>query len=437
MTRREFIKGTLASVLAGGSQFTATVADTINYLPPNNLGASRLSRPSIGDTLPKWTRGNFRISVLYTGRSESTFLIFPDSTSMLIDCGDCCEDVHKDCLGGPFKDSSLMAGERTASWVLEENPGGSKVDYFLLSHYHHDHVGGHSPHAKRSKRGNYSLCGFGCALEVLDFDTIIDRAWPDLDDPSPRHDRWVHTSFVRECYEEALRRGTKIERFRLEKDFGQIALRHGGCKGFKATPLCANGCILRRDGSLLDLATLSGGAKTRAAFGENELSAGLVFSLGPFRYFTAGDFTGGLKAKNGTRIDFEEVLAAECPKVDVAKASHHGANSMPRALAKALSPQVLLAAVCHRGHVNRRTLRNFSGRNCLVAPGFFPPARLGEDAKEPWFTNLALEAAKCIHTVIDVSPDGRDFALMTVAADGSRRILGTYDFTASPKGDVP
>jgi len=35
-----------------------------------------------------WIKGHFQIHFIYTGASESVFLIFPDGTTMLIDCGD-------------------------------------------------------------------------------------------------------------------------------------------------------------------------------------------------------------------------------------------------------------------------------------------------------------------------------------------------------------
>ena len=35
-----------------------------------------------------WKRGHFQIHFIYTGASESMFLIFPDGTTMLLDCGD-------------------------------------------------------------------------------------------------------------------------------------------------------------------------------------------------------------------------------------------------------------------------------------------------------------------------------------------------------------
>ena len=35
-----------------------------------------------------WKRGHFQIHSIYTGFGESMFLIFPDGTTMLLDCGD-------------------------------------------------------------------------------------------------------------------------------------------------------------------------------------------------------------------------------------------------------------------------------------------------------------------------------------------------------------
>ena len=39
-----------------------------------------------------------------------------------------------------------------------------------------------------------------------------------------------------------------------------------------------------------------------------------------------------MKKPDGSRVEIEDFLAAECPQVDVAKANHHGHHSMPDAL---------------------------------------------------------------------------------------------------------
>lgn len=396
--------------------------------------AKMAKHPLAGLPLPKWREGHLRISMIYTGRSEAAFLVFPDGTSMLLDCGDYGLKPTADV---PFlPDPSRRAGEQTARYVLHENPNGRNVDYFLLTHYHSDHAGAPKYGAGRSRAGTHELSGIGEAIERLSFGRIIDRAWPEVDDPAPRPDDFDEATVghVKEVYAEAVRRGTKIERFALEKGSRQIRMLHGGSAPFSCTPLCANGCILRRDGSVVDLGT---SATPRSKFGENAMSIGFVVSLGNFRYFTAGDFSGRVRKDDGGQANIEDVLAAEVPQVDVAKANHHGCGSMPVSLAKALGARVYLAGYWHRRHMERDVMRRLSvsGRQCLYAPGFFPASRRTEEAGEDWMDEVAPESFVGAHAVVDVVPDGSAYRLMMVtAADESWRILGAYDFATSKKG---
>ena len=418
--RRDFIAGGAAALLAGA-------------LPPWAAWAEEAAKhPLAGKPMPPWSKGRFRITVHYTGRSESTHLVFPDSTSALIDCG---EFVFSSPDAVEHLPEGLSAGEAICRRVLRDNPNGRKVDYFILSHYHSDHAGSIKCPVSvwpRTADGSRTLCGFGRAIDMLDFGKIIDRSWPDMNDPVPRSDRFDDgvCRHVRETYMEAERRGVKIERFLLEKGSRQISLLHGGCDRFGFTPLCARGLVLRRDGTVLDLGTLSGKpGKGRAGFAENPLSTGMVFSLGDFRYYTAGDFE---------TPAFEDALAAECPAVDVAKANHHGHHTMSEKLVSALDASVYLCGgFWHRQHMNRPTMRRIaaaSKRPYLVAPGYFPDTRRKADAAEPWLARVAPEAFKPCHTVVDVAPDGASYTVAMVDAsveDGA--VLGAYDFKTVPK----
>ena len=414
--RREFLKGVAALGIA--SLCGKTWADMAGH-------------PSAGGTLPAWKPGTFRIATLYTGRSEATFLIFPDGTSALIDCGDYSAS------GVPaMPDPAVRPGESVARWILADNPHGKNVDYFILTHYHSDHCG-HAKHsAGRSKRGDYLLSGVGQAMEMLDFDKMIDRSWPKMEDPAPSTDGFAEGSVdhMRRIYKEALKRGTKVERFRLEKGSDQIKLLHGGWKGFSFMPLCARGCVLKRDGSILDLGKATGVPRRR--FSENALSLAMAFSVGDFCYYNGGDFSSRVKKPDGKQVDLEDFLAPECPQVDVAKANHHGHHSMTDSLVEAMRPRVVVAGVWHVAHMNRPTMRRLAkaGRPCLYAPGMFPEKRRKEDAAEPWLKDFAPESFSGAHSVIDVAPDGASYRLMMVAAeDTSRRILGAYDFKTQPK----
>ena len=43
---------------------------------------------AVGKKWQGWKEGEFQIHFIYTGVAESMFFIFPDGTTMLLDCGD-------------------------------------------------------------------------------------------------------------------------------------------------------------------------------------------------------------------------------------------------------------------------------------------------------------------------------------------------------------
>ena len=90
-----------------------------------------------------------------------------------------------------------------------------------------DHGGCTSFHAGKAPSGKYFLSGFGQAAEFLTFGTAIDRAWPDYTDPIPLLPQDVVNN-MRPLYEELARRGTSVEKFRLEKGSSQIRPRRAG-----------------------------------------------------------------------------------------------------------------------------------------------------------------------------------------------------------------
>ena len=44
--------------------------------------------PAVGERYPGWKPGELDIHFIQTGVGEQTFFIFPDGTTMLLDCGD-------------------------------------------------------------------------------------------------------------------------------------------------------------------------------------------------------------------------------------------------------------------------------------------------------------------------------------------------------------
>lgn len=118
MNRREFVKGASACAVAvmskGVRAFAAEGQD-----------------PKPGARWPGWHEGEFQFHVIYNGRAESDFCIFPDGTSLLIDSGD-YKPPRREWFVSALPDRSRGPGEWVARYVERVNPHGRDVDYFLL-----------------------------------------------------------------------------------------------------------------------------------------------------------------------------------------------------------------------------------------------------------------------------------------------------------------
>ena len=95
------------------------------------------SEEQVGDIYRGWQDGQMEIHHIYTGRGESSFIIMPDATTMLIDVGDHDPTVEQYALmTEALPDRQRRAGEYVARYVERVNPEGKSVDYLMLSHFH-------------------------------------------------------------------------------------------------------------------------------------------------------------------------------------------------------------------------------------------------------------------------------------------------------------
>lgn len=424
MNRREFILGSMAAG-AGASAWAEA------------LGKG-LADPRLGKAWDGWRPGHFQIHLIYTGVAESLFLIFPDSTTMLLDCG--CHAAHtRGKLAVPvLPNLNRIASEWIARYVLRVNPHGKDVDYMLLSHYHSDHAGAQKWHAGLAPNGKYYLSGFGQAMEFLTFRRAIDRAWPTFDDPLPMPDAYDGgvVANMREVYRELQRRGTQIERFRLEKGSDQIRPLRGAADGFHVVPLCANGRVLYPDGHVVDVMKPLIEERKARSVNENTLSIGMRFEYGPFKFYTAGDYSHHQVRKNGSVFEAEAEIAKVCGRCQVAKVNHHGHHSMPPAIVQALQSRVYIGCIWDQLHMTRDTMRNLANRRTYpgprtILPGIFPPERRLEDQAEPWVKDIDPAVGDGAHVVVDVAPGGRQYALYALEArDESMVVKSAYHFSS-------
>ena len=329
-----------------------------------------------------WKKGHFQMHFIYTGASESIFLVFPDATTMLLDCGDFNAAARGDLALPLLPDGSRHAGEWIARYVGRVNPNGADVDYMLISHFHRDHMGTVQWCKDIVRRGNrdYHLSGFSLAAESLHFRTAIDRTGGAFDSRELFEPSENQCAYLLSCLYGHLkaRDGLSVEKLRIGAT-DQIVCRRGGANGFSVKNICANGRFALADGEVLD--TMRPDGKMPWYWNENHLSCGHVFTYGKFRFFTAGDVSGPAMDSNGVTHRPEEQLSRTLGgPVSVAKVNHHGFKSMPDMLLRALQAKVYLACTWDVLHLTDDCLARFADRrNCaestLLVPCNFGAAR--------------------------------------------------------------
>lgn len=388
-----------------------------------------------GNRLPDWVKGQFQVHFIYTGVCESMFIILPDGTSLLLDCGD------QDALGrGELSVPVLPSPERhSGDWIMRYvervNPRGGEVDYMMLTHYHHDHGGwGEWYDRILEKDGNpYPLSGFSQAAETLHFSKAIDRAWPSYDDPIPLVEgerQWKVQQHMKMLYDWKTRsEGLKMERFQLGAT-DQIAMCHQASEypDFHIHNITANGRILCKDGSIRDLYKERIEREGLKTLNENGMSLGMIFQYGDFRFYSCGDFSDNWNLPDGSKFYTEDALAREMAPVHVAKINHHGYKSMTRELVSSLQARVYVSCVWDQLHNLEETMQRIMDPGTYpgertVCPGIFPKERQAQDQGKPWMDLINPSAFEGGHMVLTVEKGGKEYSMAYVGADNEDMIV--------------
>ena len=408
LSRRGFCSGLMA--LAANGLFAAV---------PAGSGPRRLA---------PWAKGEFRIHFIHTGAGESQFLVFPDGTTMLLDCPAWQPGLPARTTVPLFPSARYQAGEWVARFVKRANPNGADVDYLVASHFHIDHVGGYyGTGTKRTPEGEYLLSGFALAAERLRFKKAIDRVGPDFEADFMRAyvPKDGPLANMRTLYRHLAKRdGLVHEKARLGARDQIVPLR-GACDGFEVFNFCANGYVADGKGGVIDVLGADGREtlKTRKGF-ENPLSAGQVFRYGAFSYGTFGDFN-MLWGEGHPKKHVEKNAAPYVPQLTVAKCNHHACmDTQPCAWIKAVRPRVWLSSAWTQGHVHKSILEKLADtelnpRLAAVCPAYFSAARriqARKDGQEVLLRRLPSACFNGVHVVITVPPGGKTFRLALVDA---------------------
>ncbi|MBR1632255.1 MAG: hypothetical protein IJ686_00665 [Bacteroidales bacterium] len=423
-----FWKGKLCvSFEAGGKTRVFELALKKDKSRDKKTGASANSL--IGKPLPQWKPGELDIHAVNAGRGESMFYIFPDGTTMVCDAGAAIVKNHPIPGTDPKPNAAISAGRVIADYIkyfLPQQSGG-KVDYFLLSHYHGDHMGEYKESYPLNEEGNFRMNGITELGVLVPFRKIIDRGDPAV--------------FVSDCTREGNSPGLINYRKYIswsERTHGtvyepfepgildQISLVHADYAvpaPFSIRNIASSGYVWTGSGT--ENATRIPSKEEQMAPGgimapENIMSCCIHLEYGKFDWFSGGDiqYTGMTQTP---WKDIETPIAKVMPQVEGMKACHHGTrNANGENLLRALCPDIFVVNAWRDIHPYDATVVRLLGinPNCEIYSTNVTAANY-----ERLWNSLSNFGATQGHIVVRVAPGGEEYTVYVLDDSDQRYIV--------------
>lgn len=394
ISRRKFVYAGLA--LAGNAslaQFSPTKGQTIE--------------------LPAWSRGVLEIHQIDTGRGNAMFLLAPDGTTILIDCG--TTSNSSDLVAPPRPNGSLQPGEWVARYAMRRAKvaGRTSLDYMIATHIHPDHVGDLPADFKLPADGSFVPTGLSQVDHLMPAETVIDRSFPDYGALPPQGA--FATNYLR-WLESRARAGRRVEKLKVGSQ-SQIKLRSRyDDLVFSVRGLAANGQVWTGTGEQTrsifpDLSSVDQSDRPS----ENPCSIALRIAYGKFSYFTGGDLNADTHDGRQPWLDVESPATGICGRVEVALADHHAYfDSCGPPFVKNLDAQAYIVPSWHITHPGQAQLERLVGawphvhHHDVFLTEMLPPNR---DMNSRWLKDVrSLQG----HVVVRVAPDGDSYKIFVL-----------------------
>jgi len=345
--------------------------------------------------------------------------ICPDGTSIMVDAG--AVKGPTDALGPARPDASRRPGEWIGRYALHHLRAAPKqeLDYFVLTHFHGDHMGDVTTESPTSANGDYRLTGVTDVAELLPIRRLIDRGYPGYDYPAvSNYDATVnYIRFVHSIE----KHGTKVERLKVGSA-RQIVLQHAaaGYESVGIRNLAANGEVWTgKDDATRQLFPPIASLQPKDYPPENACSLALKMHYGAFSYYIGGDLTCNTLFGTAPWLDVESAVAEAAGPVNVSALDHHGYyDATGIAFVRAMRSRIYILQSWHASHPALSTLDRlyspllYAGDRDVLATGLVPAAELA-DAR---LADRML--SKQGHVVVRVAPGGKQYEVIVL--DDSR-----------------
>jgi hypothetical protein len=379
---------------------------------------SSLCSQEAGKPLPIWQKGEMEIHHIFTGKGECVFCIFPDGTTMLIDAG----DLGPNPMTKISPDDSRQPGEWISMYIQNRTAFQPEkhIDYMFLTHFHGDHMGSVFENSPRTKKGgDFFLSGITEVGEYIQFDKMVDRAWPEYNYPAPLSEKSIsnYRNFVKWNVK---KNGMKMEQF-ITGSNEQFRLLYDNERFknlFEVRNIVANGEVWTGVGN-----------ETRHYFpeeipsrdlpDENKCSAGIRISYGAFDYFNGGDLTGRLSLYAPGWKDIETPVGKSVGPVEVCEVNHHAyIDAMNESFISSVRPQVFVIQVWDIYHTSYDVLKSLLSQGLYLGKRDIFPTHIPEETKAYMGeTNLKTLAGRGGHVVIKVAPGGKQYNVILLSTE--------------------
>uniref|UniRef100_A0A7S4EVB2 Metallo-beta-lactamase domain-containing protein n=2 Tax=Chrysotila carterae TaxID=13221 RepID=A0A7S4EVB2_CHRCT len=461
------ISGTLALIVAmstampPGLSFDGGSKDAVPQVNNPKTGHSRNRR------LRKWQPGQLDMHHMYVGSSVSTFVILPDSTTILIDAGDLnATRFTQSRLARQieaidvFPNDSFTPAGWIVQYLLDFAPASAHrrqpkrkahqhqllhIDYLIITHFHADHVGEPEARSKKSPSGTYTLAGVPEVAQHVSFGTLIDRGYPLYDYPKLLRTGGDSTfeNYVR-WLDQAVREGMHAQRFEVGRD-DQITMRHkpSAFPGFRVRNIKRDMSFSRATPDDRSVHTIPGSVlDADREFNENFVSLGMVMHYGDFAYYEGGDQDS--RKVNGLLIDTVTPVASAAGRVDVATLNHHG-HGMNAALMRDMDPRVMVVQGWAGDHVPTSSMQVIAETTSEQQPRDIFATHIHEKRLRELGQLANLFTSTAGHVVVRVYPPGSQPSDPKVTAtqpyevfvlDANRKVVESRAYTATHKLDA-
>ncbi|RXH58708.1 beta-lactamase domain protein [Granulicella sibirica] len=362
-----------------------------------------------------WSKGTLDLHHIATGRGNSVLAILPDGTSMMIDAG--AVGGSTEALGPARPNDSRRPGEWIGRYALHHlrTAPRQELDYFVLTHFHGDHMGDVTTDSPMARSGDYRLTGVSDVAELIPIRRLIDRGSPNYSYPAPStaDSMLNYMKFGRSISA----RGTIVEQIDVGSQ-DQIRLTHAPSEypSVAIRALAANGKVWTGHGSdsvgmFPPLATL----KPSEFPTENACSCALRMEYGDFRYYIGGDLTSDTNFGASPWMDVETAVAKVAGPVNVCALDHHGYyDATGPEFIRHMHPRISIIQTWHASHPALSVLNELyspvlsEGPRDVFATGIVSAASLA-DAR---LSDKMLSQHG--HIVVRVHPGGKNYEVLVL-----------------------